>query len=272
MATVRGDFVFTEEEEKQAAEKLKDAMDGLGTNEEAIVEVLVNHNNEQRQKIKGAYAAAYGKPLVDDLISELTGDLEETIVALMMTPRELDAKLLHDAISGIGTEETMLIGVLCTKTNDEIDAIKEAYKKLYDADLNEEIQSDTSGYFRRLMFSLVSGKRQEGMADYDRAHEEAQKLIDAGVNQLGTDECDFNAVLCLSSHEQLQCVFQKYEELREGCTIEDDIKSEVDLEYIKSVFEQKYEKTLYETVDGECSGYYKRCLLSLIVGKYVAPE
>ena len=31
--------------------------------------------------------------------SELSNDLEETIVALMMKPRELDAKLLHDAIA-----------------------------------------------------------------------------------------------------------------------------------------------------------------------------
>lgn len=36
---------------------------------------------------------------MDDLISELTGDLEDTIVALMMKPREYDAKMLHDAIA-----------------------------------------------------------------------------------------------------------------------------------------------------------------------------
>ena len=36
---------------------------------------------------------------MDDLVSELTGDLEDTIVALTMTPRAYDAKMLHDAIA-----------------------------------------------------------------------------------------------------------------------------------------------------------------------------
>ena len=49
----------------------------------------------------------------------------------------------------------------------------------------------------------------------------------AGVQSLGTDECAFNAVLGVSSFDHLRLVFKKYQELREGNTIEDDIKSEM---------------------------------------------
>lgn len=51
--------------------------------------------------------------------------------------------------------------------------------------------------------------------------------LQAGVGQLGTDECDFNSVLCLSSYPQLKAVFRKYKEKREGRTIEEDIESEM---------------------------------------------
>ncbi|XP_045159545.1 annexin A13-like isoform X1 [Mercenaria mercenaria] len=227
MATIAGDFNFTDEEAKVCAEKLKDAMDGFGTNEADIVEVLVTHNNEQRQAIAETYRVAYGKPLIEDLISELTGDLEEVVCALMTKPREYDAKMLHDAICGAGTDEYTLIGILCTRTNEEIEQIKEAYTTLYEADLVEDIQGDTSGYFGRMLYSLAQAGRQDCDSDDDLADEEAQKLIDAGVGQLGTDECDFNSVLCLSSYRQLKKVFEKYQEKREGKSIEEDIDSEM---------------------------------------------
>ena len=47
--------------------------------------------------------------------SELSGDLEEVILALMMTPVEYDAYCLHDAMKGLGTNETTLIGIICAR-------------------------------------------------------------------------------------------------------------------------------------------------------------
>ena len=55
------------------------------------------------------------------------------------------------------------------------------YFSVYDADLEEDLKSDTSGYFRRLMVSLVTAGRQEedySEVDYDKAREDAQKFFD----------------------------------------------------------------------------------------------
>ena len=47
----------------------------------------------------------------------------------MMTPfPEFYAQELKEAMSGIGTDECVLIDVLCTMSNDEIKLIKETYE------------------------------------------------------------------------------------------------------------------------------------------------
>lgn len=53
--------------------------------------------------------------MAKELQSELTGDFEEIILALMMTPVEYDAYCLHDAMDGMGTTESTLIGIICTR-------------------------------------------------------------------------------------------------------------------------------------------------------------
>jgi hypothetical protein len=44
-----------------ACKKLYEGMKGLGTDENAVVEVIASHTNEQRQEIKDKYKTMYGK-------------------------------------------------------------------------------------------------------------------------------------------------------------------------------------------------------------------
>jgi len=44
------------------------------------------------------------------------------------------------------------------------------------------------------------------------------------------------------------------------------------LEWVKERYEQLYEVPLYDAVKDECGGHYKRCLLSIIIGRYVGPD
>ncbi|KAH9496838.1 Annexin A4 [Bulinus truncatus] len=208
------------------AGKLRKAMAGFGTDEAAIIQILGNHTCQQRIEIAQAYKTAYGKDLLHDIKSELTGDFEEVCLALLTPPRKLDAQQLHRAISGAGTDETSIVEILCTKTNKEIEEIKAAYKAEYNSNLEDDLSGDTSGYFRRLMISLMAaGREPEGSVDKDRAKKDAQKLFDAGEARWGTDEAEINAILCLRSHSQLKETFKEFAKIA-GKSIEDSIKGE----------------------------------------------
>lgn len=209
-----------------ACRTLKDAMDGFGTNESDITAVLTTHSNEQRQVIKEEYKQMFGKDLIEDLTSELGGDYEEVCLALLDPPRIYDAHQLHAAVSGAGTSETKLIEIMTTRTNEELEEIKEIYRTEYEIELEEDLKGDTSGYFRRMLISLAAANRDEGWwADQELAAADAQRIYDAGEGQAGTDECEINSVLCSRTLPQLQATLFAYKDLT-GNDLRDAIEGE----------------------------------------------
>ncbi|XP_054087120.1 annexin B10 isoform X1 [Zeugodacus cucurbitae] len=209
------------------AQALRAAMKGWGTDEEEIINILTARTNAQRQVIKEQFKTELGRDLVDDLKSELGGKFEDVILALMTPPVEYLCKQLHNAMAGMGTDEETLVEILCTKTNEEMHEIVAAYEAKYDRPLAEQMCSETSGYFRRLLTLIVTGVRDPvGSIDPTKAQEDAEALYAAGEAKLGTDEAVFNRIMSHSSFAQLRLIFDEYKELS-GQTIEQAIKHEM---------------------------------------------
>ncbi|XP_054456268.1 annexin A11a isoform X2 [Anoplopoma fimbria] len=209
------------------AEVLRKAMKGFGTDEQAIIELLGSRSNRQRVPLLRAYKTAYGKDLIKDLHSELSGDFRKLVMATLKTPSEFDAYELHSAIKGAGTDEACLIEILSSRSNAEIKEINRIYKQENKKSLENAISGDTSGHFRRLLISLAQGNRDEREAvDISLAKQDAQSLYAAGENKLGTDESKFNAILCARSKPHLRTVFLEYQKMC-GRDIEKSIDREM---------------------------------------------
>uniref|UniRef100_A0A3Q3WI82 Annexin n=1 Tax=Mola mola TaxID=94237 RepID=A0A3Q3WI82_MOLML len=209
------------------AEALYNAMKGIGSDKEAILDLVTSRNNTQRQAIIAAYKNNFGKDLIEDLKYELTGKFEHLIVCLMRTPAYHDAKEIHDAVKGAGTNERCLIEVLASRTNKQIHDLVAAYKDVYGKDIEEDIITDTSGHFKKMLVVLLQGTRDEsGVADADLVENDAQELYAAGEEQWGTDEAKFIMILGNRSVTHLRMVFDAYEKMAE-LSIEDSIKNEL---------------------------------------------
>uniref|UniRef100_A0AAY4ATN5 Annexin n=1 Tax=Denticeps clupeoides TaxID=299321 RepID=A0AAY4ATN5_9TELE len=286
--------------------KLREAMKGVGTNEAVITEVLTRRTIAQRQRIKEVYKQTIGKNLLDDLKSELSGNFEKVVVGLLMTAPVYDAYELRNAIKGAGTEEACLIDILASRTNAEIKTINEVYRKEYDRSLEEDICGDTSGYFQRVLVSLLTVRTKS--MDLE--------IYEAGEARWGTDEVKFLTVLCVRNRKHLLRVFDDYKKVS-GRDIEDSIKremsgsleevflaivkcirnkteffaerlyksmkglgttdsilirimvsrAEIDMQDIKAAFLKLYGKTLHSFIKGDTSGDYRKILLELCGGE-----
>ncbi|KAH8304506.1 hypothetical protein KR059_011391, partial [Drosophila kikkawai] len=208
------------------AHDLRKAMKGFGTDENALINIICRRTNEQRQEIQRQFKTHFGKDLIEDIKSETSGNFEKLLVGLLRPIVDFYCAELNDAMAGIGTDETVLIEILCTLSNMEIYTIKNQYLRLYGAHLESELKSETSGNFKRLLTSLCTAARDEsGRVDPAAAKDDARELLKAGELRVGTDESMFNMILCQRNYQQLKMIFQEYESIT-GHSLEKAIKKE----------------------------------------------
>ncbi|XP_060631830.2 annexin A13 [Anolis sagrei] len=244
---------------EQDAKKLHKACKGLGTNEQVIIEILSYRSSDQRQQIKQKYKALYHKELEEVLKGDLSGNFEKAALALLDQPWEYDAKQLRKAMKGVGTDEALLIEILCTRTNQQIIAIKGAYHKIFDRDLESDVKSETSGSLRKILLSVLKANRDQGVEINETlAQNDAKDLYEAGEGRWGTDELAFNDVLATRNYRQLRATFEAYKNLT-GKDIDDAIKSETSGDLKKA----------YLTIVScarDCQGYFAGCLYNSMKG------
>ena len=196
------------------AEDLRKAMKGFGTDEAALIKICANRTNAQRQQIKAAYKATFGRDLIADLKSELHGKFEDAMIALFTEPIEYDADELRGAMKGAGTNEDTLIEIIASRPPAVLMQIKQKFQQKYNRDLETDVKKETSGTLQHLLISLLQGNRSTNPhPDQARCAAIAQEIYQAGEAKLGTDSSVFNKYFCSLSPHELACVAQQYHKL-----------------------------------------------------------
>ena len=211
---------------QKAAEELKKAMEGFGTDEESLIKIVTSYNTKERLKIKKAYQEKYQKDLIEDLKSELSGKFEDAMIALFKDPFEYDAECLNKAMKCAGTDENTLIEIISSRPNWLMQKIKNKYKELYENELIDDVKNDTSGDFQRLLIGLLECER----SDNQNINKENCVNIAKELNEdkeekwnIENDQDVFYKYIMFSSPYELSAVAREYYKLS-GETILDGIE------------------------------------------------
>jgi len=184
----------------------------IGCDDKALIEIIGNRTTSELKMAAHEYKVEFGRDLHEDLKHKTSHHFQDALLGHIRTRTEFDAWAIHNAVTGIGTDDHCLIEILCTRSNDEIAAICAEYKNTYGKDLEHVITHDTSGNFKRLCVSLIQGAREENVpVNIQEAQEEAQALYNAGEGKFwGTDDSRFNQILATKSRQQIRAINDEY--------------------------------------------------------------
>jgi len=153
------------------ARSLYAAMDGIGTDEDRLDEILLFRSGVQLRAVQAAFRSIYNKELIDELADECS-ETHFKFYQTILTERiphnqfavEQDAKYLYDAGVGktFGTDEETFARVLGMSEPAHIEALKAFYANKYGHTLEHAIDEEFGGLtddsdLKRSMKNLLMG-------------------------------------------------------------------------------------------------------------------
>jgi len=136
-------------------------------------------------------------------------------------------------MKGLGTNEQILIEVICTRYSVEIKALCDEYKRVFARDLAEDVEGETSGDFKRVLLHRLKSSEEKGDIDADVEH-----LYKAGQGKIGTDEAVFINILAHRSKDYIA--------------------------KLNTAYSNKYNKSLAAVIDSEMSGDLKKAFIAIV--------
>ncbi|XP_063296573.1 annexin A9 [Pelobates fuscus] len=220
LGTVRAQKNFDPDAE---VEKLRESLPNKGS-QQTIIDVVTNLNNEQRQDVVRLYKEQTQQDLIENIKKALSGDLENVIVGLLKTPIAYDVQELKSAMKGLGTDESTLTEIICTRSNEQLKDIQNLYREQFKAELETNIISDTSEPYSGLLLGITKCKREKdsGIIDYLRIEQDSQILSELGPKKTPIVS-KWITIMAERSPRHLRRVFDKYKEIN-FVDIEEDIK------------------------------------------------
>lgn len=224
--------------------ELRDAMKGVGTDENDLIEILCTKTNQEIKDIKECYEREFGRKLETDVAKETSGDFRGLLVSQCKGDRdesgsvnELQAKtdaaaLIKAGEKKFGTNESVFTAILSGRGFAQLRETFKEYASMSGHEIEVAIKKETSGNLQKGYLAIVGYVK-------DPAAFFAGRLYEA-MKGRGTDDDALVRILIS--------------------------RSEIDLATIANRYEALYKKGLTAAIAGECKGNYQNLLLAIVNG------
>lgn len=175
-------------------------------------------------KLVARYKEIHSRDLVDDIKSDTSFNFKNTLVAMATDRNVLDARLVKEAVKGIGTNESKINQILCVRTPKEIKEMCAVYEKEFKTTALKDIQDDTSGNLKLLYETLLTTERTtppDSQIDTD-----VMSLYKAGEAKWGTNESTFINIFAGYTHDYIMKLDKAYQAQHKGHTLRWVVKDE----------------------------------------------
>ena len=145
---------------RQIAEDLYKAGEGkLGTDEPFFNKVFALSSPPELYSINNYYTQFSNRTLKQAVDKEFSGDAKlalNTILEAIISPADYFAGRIHKSVKGLGTKDKMLIRNVVSREEVDMKEVRESYRNLFGKDMVEDIRSDTSGDYQKILCALAS--------------------------------------------------------------------------------------------------------------------
>lgn len=149
--------------------------------------------------------------------------------SLLQYVAKRDAKLVHKATAGMGTNDDLLISVLCSRTKAQIASIDNFYREETNGfPLKTVLASEAGGNYGKALTYICQSRAQY-----------LNEKLQVAMSGLGCDKDLVNEIFCLNSF--------------------------YDIKEMRKIYEQTTDKNLADTLRDWLSGEHEELILSLLL-------
>ncbi|XP_061117968.1 annexin A1-like [Conger conger] len=220
---------------------LREAMEGWGTDEEILTEILVSRTNDEIREIKKVYKEEYQRDLETDLDKENRGHYQDALLNLCKGTRseeqhadkdlaDSDAQtLFNSGEDRAGTNDTVFIHIFTTRSNAELRKIFQRYSKHGDGEMAEVLEDELSGDVEDCLIAIAKCAMNKPSFFAEKLH--------SAMEGYGTRTKTLIRVLVTRAERDLKKVMKEYKKM--------------------------YEKSLQQDILAESEGDFETALLTL---------
>lgn len=222
-----------------------EAVDGAGTKEWLLNEIVLGRSNADLNAIKAAYERTYRRPLSKDVAGDLSYKTADLFAAVVRAARheesippnphamEAEARTLHGATSArVRNNVAEVCGVFARSSDAELRAVDQAFSARYNMSLEKHVEKEFAGHMEDALLLMLRTAKDPAMRD--------AVLLEDAMAGMGTKD-ERLVVRVVRAHW-----------------------NRAHKEQVKRAYQHRYGKDLVQRVRGETSGDYQRLMVALL--------